>query len=212
MSTPNAWDQLEGEPNRWYQRFCAFRLMGTGRSIEAIWRAEESGGKRPGKGWYQYSSTFQWLARAEAWDRHQTAQHEAAIEAEWQARIMGKAEVLARLSDIARGDIADLLDITPTGHTLKLLVDGPDGEKIVNPHTKLIKKFKQKVTTILSKTEDGEDREIIESEVELYPADDSLVDMGRHHAVFTDKKEITGADGGPLTWKQFIEGMGDTAE
>jgi phage terminase small subunit len=112
-------------------------------------------------------------------------------------KAMGAEEVLMRLSDMARGDIADLMEITPAGFTFRLLV-GENGERIVNPQTKLIRKIKQKVTTYLAKTEAGEDREIIETELELYDAQAALVQLGKYHKLWTDKTELTGKDGGPV--------------
>jgi phage terminase small subunit len=112
-------------------------------------------------------------------------------------KAMSAEEVLMRLSDIARGDIADLMNITPAGFTFRLLVD-ENGERVVNPNTKLIRKIKQKVTTYLGKTEDAEDREIIETEIELYNAQDALVQLGKYHKLFVDRTETTGADGGPI--------------
>lgn len=114
---------------------------------------------------------------------------------------MSADEVLSRLSDIGRGDIADLMDITTSGFTFKLLIDGPNGEKIHNPKTKLIKKIRQKVTTYLAKRESEDDREVIETEFELYSAHEALRDLGRVHALFTDKVKIE--DG----WRTEIVGL-----
>jgi len=113
-------------------------------------------------------------------------------------RLMSENEVIARLSDIARGDIKDLMSITSMGFEIKLLKTDADGNKVVNPNTKLIKKIKQKVTTIMPRTQDGEEKEIIETDLELYSALDALALLGRHHKLFTDKTEITGADGGKV--------------
>ena len=112
-------------------------------------------------------------------------------------RAMSAEEVLMRLSDIARGDIADLMEITPSGFTFRLLVDD-EGERIVNPQTKLIKKIRQKVTTYLAKSEDGEDREIIETELELYDAQAALVQLGKYHKLFVERQEHSGPDGGAI--------------
>ena len=111
-------------------------------------------------------------------------------------KIMAADEVLVRLSDIARGNVTDLMDVTSAGYTISLLVAG-EKEK-VRPETKLIKKIKQKVTTYLTKTEGGEDREIVETELELYNAQDALNTLGRYHKLFVDRQELTGADGGAL--------------
>lgn len=113
-------------------------------------------------------------------------------------RLMTENEVIARLSDIARGDIKDLMRISSVGYELELLSKDDEGNFRVNPHTKLIKKIKQKVTTIMPRNEDGEEKEIVETDLELYSALDALALLGRHHKLFTDKTEITGKDGGAI--------------
>jgi phage terminase small subunit len=120
---------------------------------------------------------------------------------------MSADEVKSRLADMARGDMADLMGVSTCGFTINLMVDDGNGNKIVNPKTKLIKKIKQKATTYLAKKEDDEDREIIETEIELYDAQAALALLGRYHKLFTDKTELTGKDGGPITWKDFVEGV-----
>lgn len=103
---------------------------------------------------------------------------------------MPAEEVILRLGDMARGDLADLMDVTTSGFTIKLMDKDERGNLIVSPKTKLIKKIKQKVTTYLSKKEDGEDREIIETELELYSAQEALNLLGKHHKLFTDNVQI----------------------
>lgn len=124
-------------------------------------------------------------------------------------RLMSADEVIARLSDIARGDIKDLMHISSMGYELELLSKDDDGEFKVNPHTKLIKKIKQKVTTIMPRTPDGEEKEIVETDLELYSALDALALLGRHHKLFTDKTEITGKDGGKLQIEYVNDWRGD---
>lgn len=118
-------------------------------------------------------------------------------------RCMSADEVLARMTDIARGDLADLMDITTTGYSLQLMVRNDNGDLIVNPKTKLIKKIKQKVTTFLAKSGDGEDRETIETEIELYNAQEALTTLGKYHKLFTDRTELTGKDGGAIPVEMF---------
>ena len=104
---------------------------------------------------------------------------------------MSANEVLHRLADIGRGDLADLMAISTSGFTLELMLDDGAGNKVINPKTKLIKKIKQKVTTFLGKKEDDEDREVIETEVELYSAHDALRDIGKYHSIFLDRTDLT---------------------
>jgi phage terminase small subunit len=106
-------------------------------------------------------------------------------------KVMESDEVLTRLADIARGDLADLMDIRSTGYDIALMVKDDDGNLIVNPKTKLIKKIKQKVTTIQAKSEGGEDKEIIDTEIELYSAQEALNTIAKLNGMITDKVDIT---------------------
>jgi len=105
-----------------------------------------------------------------------------------QARIDDKAmkadEVLLRLAQMARGDLGDFMDISQMGYNLNLY----DAKEAGITH--LIKKVKQKTTTFLAKSESQEDREVTELEIELYDAQAALVQLGRHHILFTDKQEV----------------------
>jgi predicted transcriptional regulator len=196
----NPWDRQEGERNRWYQRFNAFRLQGPGRSLESVYRVECEAKhykiKRPSSVWYSHAENEHWRERAAAWDQFITDQKEA----EFISRQMGANEVKAGLADIARGNLADLMDITTSGFTLQLATTNEDGELVINPNTKLIKKIKQKVTTYLGKSESDEDREVIETEIELYSAHEAYRDLGKIHGLFVDRQEVTVTE--PI---QFVE-------
>ena len=123
------------------------------------------------------------------------------IKAEISERAMGKEEVLQRIADVARGDMADLMHITPQGFVLELMTRDDKDNLIVKPKTKLIKKIKQKVTTVIAKKESDEDREIVETEIELYSAFDAQVQLGKYHKLFTDGLDVT-SGGEPI---KFIE-------
>jgi phage terminase small subunit len=124
---------------------------------------------------------------------------DTAIQAEIKEHAMEGEEILQRLGDIARGDVAELMDITTQGFSIKLTLKDPvTGEITVNPKTKLIKKIKQKVTTFLGKNESAEDREVIETEIELYSAVEAMGLLGKNKRLFIDRTEVTGAAGGPL--------------
>jgi phage terminase small subunit len=115
----------------------------------------------------------------------------AAIQALIDEKVMSKDEVLTRLADIARGDVSDLMALTTAGYTLELMVRNETGDLVPNPKTKLIRKIHQKVITYLAKTADGEDREIIDTDIELYSAHDALRDIGKYHGLFVDRTDIT---------------------
>ena len=117
----------------------------------------------------------------------------AEIQAQIAERTMSAEEVLTRIADIARGDMAELMDITTMGATVQLMANGK-----IKPQTKLIKKLKQKVTTSMGKALGDPDQEIIETELELYSAQDALVTLAKHHGLLVSRTEITGAHGGPV--------------
>ena len=89
-------------------------------------------------------------------------------------------EVLLRLAGQARGSIEDFIDIDESGSGVFRLNLYKAQEKGV---LHLIKS--------LTPTAHG-------YKIELYDAHAALVDIGRHLAMFTDKHEIAGANGGPL--------------
>ena len=117
--------------------------------------------------------------------------------------IMSADEAAAKITDIARGDIADLMAVSTSGFTIELMDEDESGKCTINPKTKLIKKIKQKVTTYLAKNEDGEDREIIETELELHDAHDALRDILKYRGKLIDKTEVSGPDGGAIPFELF---------
>jgi hypothetical protein len=104
---------------------------------------------------------------------------------------MSSEEVLNRLADMGRGDLADLMDVTPSGFTLELMTKDDQGNLIVKPQTKLIKKIKQKVTTFIAKKESDEDREIVETEIELYSAQEALNTIAKLNGMIVEKMDVT---------------------
>ena len=101
---------------------------------------------------------------------------------------MSADEALKLLSDIARGDIGHFVNDYGGVDILKARENGL---------TKLIKKVKTKTITINGK---DQDKEVIEEEIELYPADSALRDILKIHGKFTDKVDLT-SGGAPLEIK-----------
>lgn len=99
----------------------------------------------------------------------------AYIAARMEAAIMSANEVMWRLSQQARGDIADFLDAK---NKLDLEAARRNGK------TSLIKKLKQR------KLLDG----LEEVEIELYDAQAALVHVGKYHKLFTDRVEHDTSD------------------
>lgn len=92
---------------------------------------------------------------------------------------MSSNEVLKRLSDMARADIADFVRVSKPTDLLRPRYKGK---------THVIKKFKK--TTVHTRTGDT----IVTTELELYDSRSTLVDLGRHHKLFTDRIEVTWKD------------------
>lgn len=98
-------------------------------------------------------------------------------------KAMGKDEVLLRLADVARGDIADLLDIESMSFDIDLRKAQENGK------TKLIRKVKQITKTTTSNS--GEDTETNIQEIELYSSLEALQTLAKIHGLLTDRVDIT---------------------
>lgn len=106
----------------------------------------------------------------------------AAIQERLAERKLSANEVLDKLSDQARGDMGDFLDITPMGFVVDL-------DKAVQAgKTHLIKRIRQHTVTTVMK--DGTENESHTIEFELYDAQAALGLLGKHHKLFTDQNEI----------------------
>ncbi|HZW02886.1 MAG TPA: PBSX family phage terminase large subunit [Anaerolineaceae bacterium] len=173
MDERKPWEQMEGEPNRWYQRFSAFRLLGPGRSVEAVFRKEREAaggkGRKPTRHWYGNAQVWQWKPRAEAWD--QFVRDEA--EAKWREQIMGEAELLARLSQMARGNIGKFVRIGPDGHIDNL------NQSEINDNGHLVKK----ITSSEGKTNS--------IGIELHDPQSAMQMLGKHLRLFENRIENT---------------------
>jgi phage terminase small subunit len=95
-------------------------------------------------------------------------------------------EVLARLTDHARGDVGDFLN-DETGAI--------DWSK-ASGKTALIKRIKRKTETTRDK--DGIETITLDEELELHSPQFALQLLGKQHRLFSDKIEHTGEDGGPI--------------
>ena len=97
-----------------------------------------------------------------------------AIQAALKEKQMDADEALALMSDIARGDMSDLMDVTSMGWALDMQKAKERGK------TKLIKKVKQTTITKIGRKQDDDDEERTYLEVELYPADSAIRDILKH--------------------------------
>lgn len=103
----------------------------------------------------------------------------AAIDARLREHRLNADEVLARLSEMARGSMEDFIDPDSGVVDLKKAAKGK--------RLHLVKKIKQR--TIISNKDDSQMDEV---EFELYDAQKALIDLGRHLKLFTDNLNISG--------------------
>lgn len=81
LSPPELPERLPGESVKWHARLLQYILAGSNRSLERIWREEREAlahnsgagaqgsiGQRPSGAWHRASTTYQWEARASAFD------------------------------------------------------------------------------------------------------------------------------------------------
>lgn len=107
---------------------------------------------------------------------------------------MSSAEVLARLSDQARGSHRPFMKISEDGF---VYFDFSNPEAIDNMH--LVKKIETKRTRRLEgKGEDAENWEDEWVRVELHDPQGALAMLGKYHKLFVDRKEHSGPNGGPI--------------
>lgn len=128
-------------------------------------------------------------ARSSASDFLSKPNIKAEIEKRLSLMQMSADEALQLNADIARGDIAQIMDVSGVGFSLDMSKAKEAGL------TKLIKKVKQKTTTYIAKKESDEDREVTELEIELYPADSAIERVLKVHGKLIQKIEGTGEDG-----------------
>lgn len=107
-------------------------------------------------------------------------------------------EVKARMSDIARGDIADLIEIDAADNIRFRLSE--NGQP--NPKTKLIRKITRRTTRTVSPR--GGETETTAVEIELYPADAALVKLGEYHGLWRQRVSHENPDGSPVEQSKII--------
>jgi hypothetical protein len=92
------WERRDGESSEAYAAFCSYYLLpAQGRSIDTAWRANqdqnqiddgaaqpspegETNGRRAPSEWFRWSSKYEWVARAAAYDDHLADQDRLAWE------------------------------------------------------------------------------------------------------------------------------------
>lgn len=132
-------------------------------------------------------------AAANGWRLLQNAEIADAIKQRLNESAMSADEVLSRVAAHGRGDIDDYLD-----------ADGKfDLEKARQAQkTGNIKKLKTKTTI---RTYGDEIIETVEVEFELYDALAAKALLGKHHRLFAERTEVTGANGGPIEQRAKVD-------
>lgn len=120
-------------------------------------------------------------AHAIGWQNLRKPEIAEAIKIRVTESAMSADEVLERLAKQARADIGVFLAIGESGVDIDLTY------AIDHNLTDLIKKITHK-KTIRTDKDDSTIEEIL-TQIELHDAHAALVDIGRHHALFTDKVE-----------------------
>lgn len=182
MINNNLWERQEYETDTAFDRFHKYYLaQDPPRSVEEAYRRwkHKSGRNRAGKtpgswtawAWPKGENVKSWPERAAAWDDHLASLRQA----EWEARHMSVPEALARLSDMARSDLADFNDVVSSGDLKKA------------EQSQLIKKLK--ITKRLTRNGDV----VTNTEIELYDAQAATRDILKIHGKFVDKVEHSGS-------------------
>lgn len=112
------------------------------------------------------------------WENKQKLEIQEAIQARLDELHMSANEVLARLTDHARGSLSDFLRIAPNG-----ALEGFDLSEDKPLH--LLRK-----ASLTSRTFKGITEETVT--IELYDAQAALVHLGKHHKLFTDNVNLSG--------------------
>ena len=111
-----------------------------------------------------------------------------AVDAALKEKAMPVNEVLAQLSDIGHGDIADALNSFGG-------VDPLEAKRRGKSHN--IKRLKTKVSTFTDK--DGQDHETTETEVEMYDRQAALNTLAKFYGLLVDRRDIT-SGGAPVSF------------
>ena len=107
-----------------------------------------------------------------------------AIAARIAENTMSADEALLLLSDMARGDVGKLMDVSSMGFDMNMQKAKDQGL------TKLIKKVKQRTIIHQGKSESDEDREVHDIELELHDPQAALDKILKAHGRYVEKVEV----------------------
>lgn len=122
----------------------------------------------------------------------QNATVRAAVDAGLDAFSMSKSEILARLTRIARGSIADVLRLPDPGS----VSETGEGQAWA---LDLVKAQETGAIDLVRRIRQGEHG----PEVEMYSAHDALRDLARVRGLLVERRELSGPGGGPIPVQAF---------
>jgi phage terminase small subunit len=137
-------------------------------------------------------------AASNGWKLLRKTEIQDAIKARLDEVHMSANEALKLTADIARGDITEF--ITPFGN-LDIDVLRKSGKG------RLVKKIKQKTVTKIGKGDKDPDVEVLDTEIELYPADAALDKILKVHGKYSDAPTVNIN----MSWKEFVESANRSA-
>ena len=117
-STPKPYDQLPGEPDRWYQHFRQFCDLGPSRSLDRCYRQSlehrgdlpagpASAALRAPGSWKRKAAEFDWFERAAAWDADRRQRNRQRFEETLNLFSKAAQEALEYLIGTMRGEVLE---------------------------------------------------------------------------------------------------------
>lgn len=208
------WERQPWETATYFRRFHTFYLpQNPPRSVNEAFRLFKRHGRHevaPNKtapGSWRYMSrgmdkkgvkipnALTWVERADIWDKHLADIANAEVEARWARQIMGKTEVLGRLSQQARVNIGEFLT------TKQVPFQDLEGNAIVDKAGNIQTYETYEIDWSFVK----ENGHLIKSitptrygnKIELHDGQSALVHMGKSQGLFTENIDLT-SNGQPL--------------
>lgn len=134
-----AWDQIPGEPDRWYKRFTRFRLMEPVRTIATVWQEESKSNEKrrsnaPGT-WYEIARLWKWEERVATWDAFLDTEIEKEIASERKKILRTGLALQHKRVELLVKKAQQLIDITDTQSGIwvpdvKSIGTGKDAERV----------------------------------------------------------------------------------
>lgn len=172
-------ERIKGESAKAHTALMDYWTMGAGRSLQKLldqYTAKGAQIKAPPTTYFNTLGTWSLRHHWQARIKRQKEIDDAIALERYRERHMSDAEVIARLSDMARADLSKFPDVEK--------VQDLDG----HPMAHTIKKFK------VTKRRQQDDTEIIKMEIELNDPQKALELLGKDLGRFKDRLDITTAD------------------